>query len=413
MPVRRLPLLVLPLLWGLLGCDPDASAVSSSTGGSVSTGGETGTGGTTETGGAQATGGDTETGGDNTATGGAQTAGETATGGKTNTGGTPRYRDAGASPDTSLPPDTSRPDTTTAATGGNTPPTGGATTLPKFVGNIDTRGSIRSDFNKYWNQFSPENAGKWGSVQSREGSFNWKSLDAMYKYCTDNNIIFKHHVFVWGAQQPNWVNNGNGETAVKAWMKAYCERYPKVAMIDVVNEPPPHTTPAYKDGIGGNGASGWDWIANSFKWAREYCPNAILLLNDYNTIEYANQRDSFINIVKKIKAVGAPIDAVGVQAHGLANASASSAKGHIDTIASQTGLPVYVTEFDIGIADDNRQKSKIQEHFTMFWNNTNVKGITFWGYINGSTWVANTGLIQSNGTTFRPSMTWLMDFIGK
>jgi hypothetical protein len=30
--------------------------------------------------------------------------------------------------------------------------------LSKYVGNIDTRGQIRSDFTMYWNQITPENA---------------------------------------------------------------------------------------------------------------------------------------------------------------------------------------------------------------------------------------------------------------
>jgi endo-1,4-beta-xylanase len=85
------------------------------------------------------------------------------------------------------------------------------------------------------------------------------------------------------------VNNSNGPAAVQAWMKAFCDRYPKVAMIDVFNESL-HNSPAYKDGIGGTGTTGYDWLVNAFKWARAACPNAILLYNDYNTIEYANER---------------------------------------------------------------------------------------------------------------------------
>jgi endo-1,4-beta-xylanase len=271
---------------------------------------------------------------------------------------------------------------------------------------------VRSDFVKYWNQITPENEGKWGSVQPSQGTFNWRSLDAIYKYANDNNIIFKEHCFVWGAQQPGWVNNNNGQEAVRNWMKSFCERYPKTKYIDVVNEPPPHTTPAYKNGIGGDGASGYDWIVNSFKWAREFCPNAILLLNDYNNIELSGDTSHTIDIVKRIKAAGAPIDAVGCQAHGTGgdNVSADMLKKNIDNIATQTGLPVYITEFDLNIANDAKQKAKMQEHFTMFWNNPNVKGITFWGYVAGRTWLPNTGLIQDNGT-FRPAMTWLMDYL--
>ena len=96
-------------------------------------------------------------------------------------------------------------------------------------------------------------------------------------------------------------------------MTTFCSRYPNVKVIDVVNEPPPHTTPPYASLIGGAGASGYDWIVNAFKWARAACPGAVLVLNDYNTIEYQTDHDHFISIVQAIKTAGAPIDAVGAQ----------------------------------------------------------------------------------------------------
>jgi hypothetical protein len=34
-----------------------------------------------------------------------------------------------------------------------------------------------------------------------------------------------------------------------------------------------------------------------------------------------------------------------------------------------------------------------------------------WGWINGSTWVSNSGLV--NGTTPRSAMTWLMQQLGR
>jgi endo-1,4-beta-xylanase len=48
----------------------------------------------------------------------------------------------------------------------------------------------------------------------------------------------------------------------------------------------------------------------AFKWARQYCPRSILILNDYNNIEYAGDNNRTIDIVNRIKAAGAPIDAV-------------------------------------------------------------------------------------------------------
>ncbi len=286
----------------------------------------------------------------------------------------------------------------------------------KFAGNIDTRGSIRSDFATYWNQFSPENAGKWGSVQpNSQDSFNWTALDAMYKYANDHGIVFKQHNFIWGSQQPGWTANlttSTGPPAVQNWMNAFCARYPNTRLIDVVNEPPPHTTPKYLNAIGGAGTSGYDWIANAFKWARQACPNAILILNDYNNVEQAGDVQHTIDIVNAIKKVGAPIDAIGCQTHGAANLSSATLKTNIDKLSSGSGLPVYITEYDLNIADDAKQASVMQDQFTMFWNEANVKGITYWGYLVGATWETNTGLLQSNGTP-RPALTWLMNFLGR
>jgi len=297
----------------------------------------------------------------------------------------------------------------TTGSGGAPPP------LKKFVGNIDTRGQVRSDFSMFWDQLTPENAGKWGSIERTRDQMSWSSLDAMHTYAVQNNIPFKQHNFIWGSQQPSWLgglSQADQKAEVEEWIRLFCERYPDTRLIDVVNEPPPHTTPVYVAALGGAGSSGYDWIAQAFKWAHQYCPNAILILNDYNNIEYANDNNRTIDMVNKIKSAGAPIHGVGAQAHACANLSASTVQMYIDKIATQTGLPVYVSEYDLNIADDNQQKNVMQSQFTMFWNNPNVKGITIWGYIVGSTWVANSGLMTSSGT-MRPAMTWLMDFLGR
>jgi endo-1,4-beta-xylanase len=297
--------------------------------------------------------------------------------------------------------------------GGGAGGTGGAGPLAKFVGNITTGNSVDPNgrkFSTYWDQITPENAGKWGSVQRSAGTaLDWSRLDPIYDYAQKNNVIFKQHVFVWGPQQPT----GNlTEADVKKWMSEFCKRYPKTALIDVVNEPPPHTEPDYADAIGGGTNGDWKWIVNAFKWAREACPNAILILNDYNNIEYPDQNQHFIDIAKKVKAAGAPIDALGAQAHGLATmVSTSTMKSLLAKMHNDTGLPVYITEYDIGLADDAQQLVKYKEHMSYFLETDWIPGVTLWGWIDGQTWVKDTGLIKSGKA--RPAMTWLMQELGR
>ncbi len=392
------------------------------TGGSQSATGGSGVGGSQSTGGAKATGGAAQTGGaaagGSNATGGQAANGGKATGGANLTGGTVSTGGKAAG-GTNQPGGSVSTGGSNAAggaatggkanggapvTGGTAP--GGAPSLPKFVGNITTGNSVDPSglkYSKYWDQITPENQGKWGSVQSTTSSaFNWSSLDSIYNYAQTNKIIFKQHVFVWGPQQPS----GTPTLAqVENWIKSFCARFPDTKVIDVVNEPPPHTTPNYTANLGAGEKGNWPWITKAFKLARQHCPNAILLLNDFNNIEYADQEQHFIDIVKDIKANGAPIDGVGCQAHALKGKTAATLQANINKMATGTGLPVYITEYDIGDTDQN-QLTNFQAHFPVFLNTASVKGITVWGWINGRTWISNSGLV--NTTSPRPAMTWLM-----
>jgi endo-1,4-beta-xylanase len=305
----------------------------------------------------------------------------------------------------------------TSGAGGTTGSGGASASVtfpPKYFGNVDVYRSagpeIPSDFASYWDQLTPENSGKWASVQGSSGStFSWSRLDAFYKYCEENGIIFAEKSFVWGSAQPGWINKSNAASAVQNWMRTFCDRYPKTRVIDVVDEPL-HTTPGYRDGLGSS--TGWEWVANVFKWARDACPNAVLLVNDYNIIEYSSEHGRIIDLVNSILAAGAPVMAIGAQGHDVTKVSLSTLQTYVADLVTQTGLPVYITELDLPVADDNQQATILKDFVTTFWSDPNVRGITYWGYIMGYTWRANTGLMSSSGT-MRPAMTWLMDFLGR
>jgi len=394
------------------------------TGGSRAIGGQStiATGGASEMGGTRSTGG--SVGGETTAVGGAPSTGGTAiAGGAGNSGaasanGGMPYGGSIATGGTLASGGVTLTGGT-AATGGRSSTggsfsTGGATTIwpKKFCGNISTDRQVDPtglSFVKHWDQLTPENAGKWGSVQSSaSGAFNWATLDTFYAHAEQNGIIFKEYTLVWGAGNPV---GAQVDGAVENWIKAICERYPKVALIDVVNEPPPHTTPTFTATLSVGETGSYPWITKSFKLARKYCGNAVLILNDYNNIEYASQQSHFIDIVKDIQAAGAPIDAIGAQAHYAYQFTASQIQTNLDTLYAQTGLPIYITEYDVGKALDAEQLDIISSQFPVFWNASYVRGVTMWGWISGHTWIANSGLV--NGTTPRPAMTWLMGYLGR
>jgi GH35 family endo-1,4-beta-xylanase len=276
-----------------------------------------------------------------------------------------------------------------------------------FVGNITTSGNVRSDFIQYWDQITPENEGKWGSIEGTRDVYNWAPLDRIYNYARANNIPVKAHTFVWGNQSPSWLNNLSGpEVAaeIEEWIRDYCTRYPDTAMIDVVNEATPGHAPAtYAQRAYGN-----DWIIRVFQIARQYCPNAILILNDYNVLSW--NTNEFIAMARPAVQAGV-VDALGLQAHGLEDWSFNDVSSKLNQVAA-LGLPIYISEYDVARTNDQQQLQIMQTQFPLFYNHPSVRGITLWGYVVGRTWVNGSGLIQENGTP-RPAMTWLMNYLDR
>ena len=305
----------------------------------------------------------------------------------------------------------------------------------KFVGNITTRGQVRSDFTQLWNQITAENECKWASIEGSRGRYNWSGCDAAFNWAKNNGGHFKFHALVWGSQYPNWLNGLSADEtkkAITAWMDAVKQHYPELEMIDVVNE-------AIKSGgkyhsnygsqgnnnivaaLGGDNGN-YEFVATAFKMARERWPNAILIYNDYNTVQW--QKNEGIDLIQKLKKAGAPVDAYGLQAHDMMSQGGgqggtggggsclniNTLKSTIEEIWNKTQIPLFISEYDIFTSNDNVQKQCYQEQISYFMENEHIAGITIWGYIYGATWNDGTsGIIKDNKD--RPAMTWLKEYL--
>jgi GH35 family endo-1,4-beta-xylanase len=294
-----------------------------------------------------------------------------------------------------------------------------ATGSPKFLGSAGD--SPDNNFVNYWTQLTPENAGKWGSVGTSTDTtqWNWSGLDNDYNYAKNHGLIFKDHNLIWGAQQPSWISgldSAHQLSYIKTWMRMVGQRYPDMEMIDVVNEPlyghqPPdgdNGRANYEKALGGTGTTGWDWLIKSFELARQYIPHAKLLINEYGILNSYGNTTSYIQIIGLLKDRGL-IDGIGEQGHGFESVRADTIQSNLDRLAA-LGLPIYISEFDLNIQDDNQQMAKYQELFPILWQHPAVKGITLWGYIQGKTWIPNSYLVKTDGT-YRPALKWLADYI--
>ena len=289
----------------------------------------------------------------------------------------------------------------------------------KFLGNITTRYQVDASgcsekFYQLWNQITCENESKWGSVEGSRGSFNW-GCDNAFNYAKNHNFPFKFHALIWGAQYPNWLPNlspSERYQAIIKWMDAIKKKYPKLDMIDVVNEAVgmhQQGNPMMKESLGGEGVTGYDWLIKAFELAYERWPDAILIYNDYNTFQW--DTDNYISLVQTLRNAGAPIDAYGCQSHDLTDISFNNFKNAMTKIQNALKMPMYSTEYDIGTADDSKQLQQYKAQIPYMWECDYCAGITLWGYIYGATWTTdgNSGLIK-NGND-RPAMTWLREYM--
>ena len=314
----------------------------------------------------------------------------------------------------------------------------------KFIGNITQSGTApgpNDQFTQLWNQATAENGCKWGSVEGTRGRYNWGSCDAAYNWAKNNGGHFKFHALVWGSQYPGWLNGlsvDETKKAITAWFDAVKEHYPEIEMIDVVNEAIRTGNNSYHSpygknnniipALGGDNNGDYTFITTAFKMARERWPKAILIYNDYNTVQW--NKDQGIQLIQTIKKNGAPVDAYGLQAHdrmsqggGQGGTGGGGVCLDINTLKSitkeiwdKTQTPMFISEYDIATTDDNIQKQCYSEQISHFMENEHVAGITLWGYVYGHTWLdcngkapGCSGIIKDGKD--RAAMAWLRDYL--
>ncbi|MCQ2096970.1 MAG: endo-1,4-beta-xylanase [Fibrobacter sp.] len=314
----------------------------------------------------------------------------------------------------------------------------------KFVGNItqsNTAPGANDEFTKLWNQATAENGCKWGSIEGQRGKYNWAGCDAAYNWAKNNGGHFKFHALLWGSQYPGWLESlsvDDTKKAITAWFDAVKAHYPDIEMIDVANEAirtgngqyhSNYTKTKIIQALGGDNNGDYQFLTTAFKMARERWPKAILIYNDYNTIQW--NVDQGIDLINTIRKNGAPVDAYGLQAHDLMSTGGgyngtggggnclnyNTFKSTMEKIHSKTNnFPILISEYDVPSTDDGIQKQCYQEQFKYWMEDPHVAGITIWGYIYGRTWLdcngqasGCSGLVR-NGQD-RPALTWMKEYL--
>ena len=288
----------------------------------------------------------------------------------------------------------------------------------KFLGNI-LKG-VKNDgmtadplFLQYWNQATPENAGKHGLHETSRDVYQSQALDEMYAYCQANNLPFKQHTFLFwccGADA-DWLLNLSAaqiRAEMEEWIVYFFNRYPNTAYAEVVNEPFQSPPPAaIRNALGGD--TDYAWVRWMYTKARQHAPAGCQLwINENNVLKGGSRVNSYKNLVSLLQQDGT-IDAIGVQGHWLENVSASTIKNTLNQL-DDLGLPLYVTEYEVNQSDMNAQRDIWAAQFPVMWEHPAVKGVTLWGYKEGQIWRNQAYLVRSDGSE-RPALQWLRDYL--
>jgi endo-1,4-beta-xylanase len=276
-----------------------------------------------------------------------------------------------------------------------------------------------------FNTISPENELKWERIHPQLETYNFGPADSYVAFGEKNKMFIVGHCLVWHSQVPRWVfqDEKGAQLTRDALLKRMRDhimtvvgRYKgRINGWDVVN------VALNEDGT--MRKSPWqqiigdDFIAKAFEYAHEADPKAELYYNDYN-VENEAKRNGAVELVKKLKAAGAHITAVGLQGHD--NLTWPSVEQQDATIAAfkALGVKVCITELDVDVlpaagrqptADvsataqgtaasnpytaglpDDVQKALAKRYADLFgvylkYRDT-VTRVTFWGVTDGDSW---------------------------
>jgi endo-1,4-beta-xylanase len=302
----------------------------------------------------------------------------------------------------------------------------GAALNPAQFEERDPRGNpiIAAQFSS----ISPENALKWQSIHPRQDGYNFDPADHYVAFGEKYKMFIVGHCLVWHSQTPRWVFEDDEGKPLS-----------REALLDRMHDHIRTVVGRYKERIGGwdvvNEAlnedgtmrqSPWyriigeDFLLKAFQFAHEADPRAELYYNDYN-LENEAKRKGAVELIRKLKAAGAPISGVGLQGHDKMDWP--TVRQEADTIEgfAALGVKVHITELDVdvlprttrqntadvsataaatagsnpyteGLPDEQQQAlaKRYAELFEVFVQHRDViSRVTFWGVTDGDSWLNN------------------------
>ncbi|MBO4579816.1 MAG: endo-1,4-beta-xylanase [Clostridiales bacterium] len=274
----------------------------------------------------------------------------------------------------------------------------------------------------------------WGNYEPEEGKPNQDVLMKTAKYLQSKNVTVKGHPLCWHTVCADWLMNYDNETIMQkqlARIDREVNNFKGIIDIwDVINEVvimpifdkyDNAMTRVCKD------LGRVRMIKTVFDEAHKCNPDAVLLLNDFNTsTNYEILIDGCLN-------AGVPISAIGIQSHQhqgywglekihevLDRFSTFGLPIHFteNTLVSGSLIPEYIEDLNDWQVEEwpstpegeERQAQQIEEMYRTLFEHPLVEAITTWDYRDGAWLGAPSGFIRKDNS-LKPSYKILKNLV--
>jgi endo-1,4-beta-xylanase len=252
-----------------------------------------------------------------------------------------------------------------------------------------------------------ENAMKWGALRPAPDTFDFTQADKLMRFAALAGQKVRGHNLCWHEGNPAWLKATATKENARALLVEHIQKVAghfsgRIHSWDVVNEA---VNP--KDGLpDGLRKTMWydllgpEYLELAYRTAATADPTAKLTYNDYDieldTPEQTTKREQVLGLVRRFKAKGVPIHAVGVQSHLKADGPQPGA-GLVAFIreAGKMGLEVYITEMDVntrkiagGAPEQDAAVAKVYRDYpALVLAEPNVRCLLTWGITDAHTWL--------------------------
>ncbi|CRZ35304.1 GH35 family endo-1,4-beta-xylanase [Herbinix hemicellulosilytica] len=277
----------------------------------------------------------------------------------------------------------------------------------------------------YWGQFEPE-----------KGKPHTEALMKAARWLKDRGVTLKGHPLCWHTQTAPWLLDMTNEEILKAQLdrirREVSEFKGVIDMWDVINEVVIMPIfDKYDNGITRicKELGRIPLIREVFQAAKEANPNAVLLINDFNT------SISYEIMIEGCLEAGIPIDAIGIQSHQHQGYWGVEKIQSVLERFSHFGLPLHFTENTLISGDlmppeiedlndfqvdewpttpegEERQAKEVVELYRTLFADPSVEAITTWCIVDGKWLKAPAGFLRADNSC-KPSYDALYNLIKK